>query len=128
MERLTVRTPEGVALKMKCTYLSDDAARKAYMENIRIAIERLADYEDTGKAPEEVNNLVNESHSKNYFHGISVPVPAIFDADSFRRNSYMTPCMTEIHCDGYRECRSCDDYREEHDMGKTIPMCRQGRF
>lgn len=59
MNRLTVRTPEGAALKMEDIYLSEDAARKALMEKFRIAVERLADYEDTGRMPDEIKQMLS---------------------------------------------------------------------
>lgn len=49
MERLTVKTEKGTALKMGDTYLNEDAARKDLTKRYRIAIDRLADYEDTGR-------------------------------------------------------------------------------
>jgi hypothetical protein len=54
MERLTIRTPKGAALKMDDTYQSEDEAKKALMQKYRFAIDRLAAYEDTGLEPGEV--------------------------------------------------------------------------
>ena len=46
MERLTIRTSKGAALKMEDHYPSDEAARAALMEKYCVAMNRLADYED----------------------------------------------------------------------------------
>ena len=46
MERLTIRTEKGAALKMKDDYPNESAARADLMEKYRIAMEKLADYED----------------------------------------------------------------------------------
>ena len=59
MNRLTVRTPEGAALKMEDIYLSEDAAREALMAKFRIAVERLAAYEDTGLEPAEIQSEID---------------------------------------------------------------------
>lgn len=60
MERLTIRTPKGAALKMNDTYSNESAARKDLMRRYRIAVDRLAAYEDTGLEPEEVEQLKGE--------------------------------------------------------------------
>ncbi|MCI8442551.1 MAG: hypothetical protein HFG27_08475 [Provencibacterium sp.] len=54
MKRLTVRTPKGAALKMDDTYPNKAAAREDLMRRYRIAVERLAAYEDIGLMPEEI--------------------------------------------------------------------------
>ena len=54
MERVTIKTEKGAALKMGDTYPSEDAARKDLMRRYRIAVDRLAAYEDTGLEPGEV--------------------------------------------------------------------------
>lgn len=57
MERLTVKTPKGAALKMDDAYPSENVAREDLMEKFRAAVECLAAYEDTGLTPEEVAAL-----------------------------------------------------------------------
>ena len=57
MERLTIKTEKGAALKMGDTYPSEDVARKDLVERYRIAIDRLAAYEDTGLTPVEIREL-----------------------------------------------------------------------
>ena len=54
MERLTIRTPSGAALKMKKHYLTESAAKRDLMQKYCVAMERLAAYEDTGLEPEEI--------------------------------------------------------------------------
>ena len=54
MKRLTIKTPIGAALKMNNTYLSEDATREDLMKLYRVAVERLAAYEDTGLTPKEI--------------------------------------------------------------------------
>ncbi len=61
MKRLTIRTPKGAALKMNDTYQSEAEAKDDLMRKYRIAIERLADYEDMGLTPEEVAELVKRT-------------------------------------------------------------------
>lgn len=46
MERLTIRTDKGAALKMAAEYHSKQEAHADLMKKYRIAIDRLADYED----------------------------------------------------------------------------------
>lgn len=57
MERLTIKTEKGAALKMASTYPSEDAARNDLMQRYRIAVDHLADYEDTGLTPVEISEL-----------------------------------------------------------------------
>lgn len=57
MERLTIKTPKGAALKMADAYDSQDSARQDLMERYRVAVDRLAAYEDTGLDPEEIFGL-----------------------------------------------------------------------
>lgn len=57
MKRLTIKTEKGAALKMGDTYPSEDVARKDLVERYRIAIDRLAAYEDTGLTPVEIREL-----------------------------------------------------------------------
>lgn len=59
MERLTIRTPKGAALKMNDSYPSELAARADLMERYIIAVERLAAYEDTGLELEEYKRQVD---------------------------------------------------------------------
>lgn len=54
MERLTIRTPTGAALKMEDHYPNEDAARHDLMVRYRIAMDKLAAYEDIGLEPGEV--------------------------------------------------------------------------
>lgn len=60
MKRLTERTAEGAVLEMADTYQSEDAARLDLMKRFRLAVERLADYEDTGLEPEEVKHMLSD--------------------------------------------------------------------
>ena len=57
MKRLTIKTPNGAALEMNNTYPNENAAREDLMKRYRIAIDRLAAYEDTGLGPEEIEVL-----------------------------------------------------------------------
>lgn len=57
MERLTVMTPRGAALKMDDTYPDEGAARADLMRRYCVAVNRLAAYEDTGLEPEEISGL-----------------------------------------------------------------------
>lgn len=54
MERLTIKTHKGAVLKMADAYDSQDSARQDLMERYRVAVDRLAGYEDTGLDPEEI--------------------------------------------------------------------------
>lgn len=60
MNRLTERTAGGAALKMENIYLSEAEARESLMAKFRIAVERLADYEDTGLEPKEVKHMLSD--------------------------------------------------------------------
>lgn len=62
MERLTIKTEKGAALKMEDTYLNEDAAKKDLMQRYRIAIDCLAAYEDTGMTPDEIMAAANRRH------------------------------------------------------------------
>lgn len=53
MERLTIQTEKGAALKMADSYESEAAARQDLMVRYRVAVARLAQYEDKGLEPEE---------------------------------------------------------------------------
>ena len=53
MERLTIQTEKGAALKMADSYESESAARQDLMVRYRVAVARLAQYEDKGLEPEE---------------------------------------------------------------------------
>lgn len=57
MERLTIMTPKGAALKMDATYPNETAAKKDLMKKYFAAVDRLAAYEDTGLEPEVVEHL-----------------------------------------------------------------------
>ena len=57
MERLTIKTPNGAALKMKDSYPSKEAARADLMRLYRVAVDRLAAYEDTGLEPKTLNEF-----------------------------------------------------------------------
>lgn len=54
MERLTIMTPKGAALKMDATYPNETAAKKDLMKKYLVAVDRLAAYEDTGLEPVEI--------------------------------------------------------------------------
>lgn len=54
MKRLTIKKPNGAALEMNDTYPNENAAREDLMNRFRVAIDRLAAYEDAGLDPEEV--------------------------------------------------------------------------
>ena len=58
MRRLTTKTLKGAALKMDDTYPTEAAAREDLMRRYRVAIDRLAAYEDTGLTPEEIKDFV----------------------------------------------------------------------
>lgn len=47
MERLTIKTPQGPALKMRAAYPSEEAAQEDLMRLFYVAVGRLAAYEDT---------------------------------------------------------------------------------
>ena len=57
MQRMTIRTPTGAALEMADAYQSEDAARSDLMKRFRLAIDRLAAYEDTGLSVSDVAAL-----------------------------------------------------------------------
>lgn len=57
MERLTIMTPKGPALKMDATYPNETAAKKDLMKKYLVAVDRLAAYEDTGLEPETVSKI-----------------------------------------------------------------------
>ncbi len=61
MKRLTERTAEGAVLEMADTYQSEDAARLDLMKRFRLAVDRLADYEDTGLMPDEIKDRLREN-------------------------------------------------------------------
>ena len=54
MNRLTIMTPTGAALKMGESYVCETDLREDLMRRYRVAIDRLAAYEDTGLGPEEI--------------------------------------------------------------------------
>ena len=60
MERMTIRTSKGAALIMADGYDSEADARKDLMRRYRVAIDRLAAYEDTGLEPEAVKQLAED--------------------------------------------------------------------
>lgn len=45
---------------MENIYLSEAEARESLMAKFRIAVERLADYEDTGLDPKEVKHMLSD--------------------------------------------------------------------
>lgn len=57
MERLTIRTSKGAALNVADSYRSEAEARADLMQRYRIAVERLAAYEDTGLEPEDIKRV-----------------------------------------------------------------------
>ena len=57
MDRLTIITPKGAALKMADTYPDEFSVRADLMNRYRAAIDRLAAYEDTGLMPDEIMEL-----------------------------------------------------------------------
>ena len=58
MERLTIKTQKGAALKMDDTYPNEASARTDLMRRYHVAMDRLAAYEDTGLEPEEIAALI----------------------------------------------------------------------
>ncbi len=62
MERLTIKTHKGAVLKMADAYDSQDSARQDLMARYRVAVNRLAAYEDTGLTPEEISEAANRRH------------------------------------------------------------------
>ena len=54
MERLTIKTEKGAALKMADNYESESEVKQDLMKRYLVAVNRLAAYEDTGLEPEEV--------------------------------------------------------------------------
>lgn len=60
MERLTVMTDKGAALVMGGPYESEQAVRDDLMERYKVAVDRLAAYEDTGWTPEDIKVMHNE--------------------------------------------------------------------
>ncbi len=61
MERLTVDTHMGAALAMGEDYPNEAAAIADLAERYRVAVAKLADYEDTELEPEEVAVLMGEN-------------------------------------------------------------------
>ena len=59
MERLTIRTPTGAALKMNDHYPNEDAARHDLMEKYKVAMEKLAAYEDISLGPSTLSELLD---------------------------------------------------------------------
>lgn len=59
MERLTIRTPTGAALKMEDHYPNEDAARHDLMEKYKVAMEKLAAYEDINLEPSTLSELLD---------------------------------------------------------------------
>lgn len=60
MERLTVMTDKGAALAMGGPYESEQAVRDDLMARYKVAVARLAAYEDTGWTPEDIKVMHNE--------------------------------------------------------------------
>ena len=58
MDRLTVMTPTGAALKMDDIYPNESAIRSDLMRRYRVAVDRLASYEDTGLMPDDITGLM----------------------------------------------------------------------
>lgn len=68
MERLTIMTPKGYALRMNETYPDENATRKDLMQKYRIAVDRLDAYEDTGLSPEEYANHADATKKLDIEH------------------------------------------------------------
>ena len=60
MQRMTIKTPTGAALEMADAYQSEDAARSDLMKRFRLAVDRLAAYEDTGLSVSEAASLAGK--------------------------------------------------------------------
>ena len=65
MERVTIRTPKGAALIMGDVYMDERSAREDLKQRCRVAFDRLADYEDSGLTPEEIEEMAR--FMRNYF-------------------------------------------------------------
>lgn len=61
MKRLTIMTDKGAALVMGGPYESEMAVRTDLMERYKVAVARLAAYEDTGMMPEEIRSLLDDA-------------------------------------------------------------------
>lgn len=85
MERMTIRTPTGAALDLNDIYPDEKAAKAALMNRFRIAVERLAAYEDTGVEPKEVEKLKAENERLT---------PEIIDALQFAVGYYMRKSLS----------------------------------
>lgn len=56
MNRLTIRTPKGAALKLDNPKTKKEAKKQLH-DKYLMAIEKLAQYEDTGLTPEKIESL-----------------------------------------------------------------------
>ncbi len=64
MERLTVVTAKGAALVMGGPYESEQHARDDLMTRYKVAVGRLAAYEDTGLEPEDIKEIMNRLNER----------------------------------------------------------------
>ena len=87
MERMTIRTPSGAALKMADHYPNENAAKHDLMVKYRIAMERLADYEDTGLEPGE------------FFSGLEIAkiLAALKEAEKYKQ-AESEGCLMVLPC------------------------------
>ena len=60
MQRMTIQTPAGAALKMADAYRSESEAQADLMNRFRLAVDRLAAYEDTGLSASETLELAGK--------------------------------------------------------------------
>lgn len=147
MERLTIKTPKGAALKMAEAYDSQDSARQDLIERYHVAVNRLAAYEDTGLEPEEILtakgmaevacalNLLKEYQSVGSIErfrefdqaekdGRLVVLPCkvgdtVFDIED--GTPYKTRVLSFSYFgDGFWACRTVSSYPDLKEFGKRV--------
>lgn len=135
MERLTIRTPSGAALKMRERYPSEDAARNDLMAKYKIAMERLADYEDTELSPQtlsEVLDGVSDWYDAHKEERLLVLPCKIGDTVYWLREPAILPVYIEwfvANADGWCACGKYPPMSilafKFDDFGKTVFLTRE---
>lgn len=118
MERLTIMTAKGAALKMDDAYPDKAAAREDLMKRYRIAIDCLAAYEDTGLTPEGVTDLQRAWN----MYGVEVGITRILAENRELKETRAPKCYSE-DAGGGRRYLVPDGDDEPIDKRKRCPLC-----
>ncbi len=120
MDRLTIMTPNGAALKMEDTYPNENVARADLMRKYLIAVERLAAYEDTGLTPEEVAELAQAQKD-----GRLVVLPCKVGDVVFAAESNPVIPLTMAYVGAYLDGADGGDWEKFQNFGKTVFLTRE---